>query len=130
MRPLRRSKRGSALVITVGFLSVLALVGFGFAVVMRLHYDTSRYYRATADVELLSQAGILYAIDGIRYHSSNARPAGDPIAGLPFLNSFRAGAIAEPTDSPLSPWYIDPLRAQGLYDDGGGGRYCNLACSS
>ena len=48
MRPLRRNTRGSALVITVGFLSVLALVGFGFAVVMRLHYDTSRCYRATA----------------------------------------------------------------------------------
>ena len=132
MRPLRRSKRGSALVITVGFLSVLALVGFGFAVVMRLHYDTSRYYRATADVELLSQAGILYAIDGIRYSWSNARPADDPIAGLAILNSFPAGAIAEPTESPRSTWYIDALRAQGLYDDGGGGngRYCNLACSS
>lgn len=129
MRGSNTPKRGTALLITVGLLAVLAVIGFGFAVLARLHHDISRYYRASAQNDLIARAAIHYAISEVRYGYANAYPG--------IANGFRVGAIAEPTDSPASPWFIDPTIASLGYKtppvaDGGDDKihYCNLACNS
>jgi len=122
----RKTRRATALVITVGLLAVLAVIGFGFAVLSRLHHDISKYYRASAQNELVARAAIFYAIREIRLGYANC-PQG-------ISRSFQTGAIAEPTDSPQDPWYLDPaLATRGYLDKEGTDtyhRYCNLKCNS
>ncbi|NQT50513.1 hypothetical protein HQ576_00595, partial [bacterium] len=128
MKRTRNRRQGTALVIAVGLMSVLAVIGFGFAVVMRLHYDTSRYFRANAQIELLAQASIYYAIDEIRYGSSPARPSPEGTAlTATTYDKFRhtrfTGSISEAIESPIAPWYIGARQASGLIEDGGVPRY-------
>lgn len=130
MRSRNRHRRATALVITVGLLAVLAVIGFGFAVLMKLNVDSSNYYMAAARIDMLSHAVVMYAVRDIRYGWTMARPANDPIAGLDVLRSYRAGAAWEPTDNPQAPWYVDPALAGGLYADGSYGRFCYLKNSS
>jgi len=122
MLPTTPDKRATALVITVGLLAVLAVIGFGFAVLSRLHHDISKYYRASAQNELVARAAIFYAVREIRFGYSNC-PHG-------ISHSFQAGAIAEPTDSPQDPWFLDPSLAVKGYADEDYCRYCNLKCNS
>ena len=117
MWPHHAPRRGSALVVTVGLLAVLAVAGFGFAVVMRLHYNTSRYYSASSDVDLLSSAAIYYAVHDVRYGQANARPADWKDNDLDEWHSRPAGAIDEPADSPLCPWYVDSSLVTDLVED-------------
>ena len=126
MRPLLHRQRGSALVITVGLLAVLAVIGFGFAVLARLHHDISGYYRSTAQTDLIAHAAIHYAIRDIRYGFAHA-----PDGAADDYRTFQTGAIGEAIDSPRDPWYVDPeIAAQGYEDEGGNLRFCNLHCNS
>jgi len=137
MRPTRQRRRATAIVITVGLLAVLAVIGFGFAILMKLQHNTSNYFRASASIDMLSHAVVTYAIRDIRFGRSNAHD----MAGLGTqYPSYRAGAAFEPTDSPQSPWYSLPgmhydtnsssFIGWGLYRDGNDTRYCWLKCNS
>jgi len=131
MRAFDHRRRGSALVITVGLLAVLAVIGFGFAVMARLHHDLSRYYRASAQNDLIAHAAIHYALRDIREGWANAplTPTGQPIPPGTFA-SFQTGAIAEVTDSPADPWYVDPSTSSQGFLVGSARHYCNLRCNS
>jgi len=121
-RPKNR-RRAAALVITVGLLAVLAVIGFGFAVFARLQHDTSHAYRAASQIDLLSMAAFHYATREIRYGRNNVpgQPGeGDPLRDEHWSSDYpyhHVGALHEPTDSPIAPWYIDPALASGLYRD-------------
>ena len=143
MRPSSTRRRATALVITVGLLAVLAVIGFGFAVLMKLQHTTAGYFQASASVDMLSHAVFTYAVRDIRHAWSNGKAAQ---AGLLALKPYPTGAISMATESPQNPWYsaagmdYDPnsgvadFVGWGLYRDSSSGltrgRYCNLACNS
>jgi len=131
-RTPRTPEQGTALIITVGLLAVLAVIGFGFAVLARLHHDISGSYRASAQSDLISKAAINYAVGDIRSGWANAPTKADGSPEPPgSLRSFQAGAVAEPIDSPASPWFVDPGISNRGYEDTAGRRhYCNLKCNS
>jgi len=131
MQRLHRNQRGSALVITVGFLAVLAVIGFGFAVLARLHHDISGHYQASAQKDLIAHAAIHYAIRDIRYGWEHAPEGIDTSVPAQMVPTFQIGAASEPTDSPASSWYVDPtISCKGYTDAAGKIRYCNLHCNS
>jgi len=134
MHPIpHRRQRGTALIITVGLLAVLAVIGFGFAVMARLQHDISRAYRASAQNDLIAQAAIQYAVGEIRYGFASAPPtdhAGNAINPGQF-RTFQTGAINDPVDDPSDTWFVDPtIASQGYTDPDGDTRYCNLRCNS
>ena len=89
MRPTRQRRRATAIVITVGMLAVLAVIGFGFAILMKLQHNTSNYFRASATIDMLSHAVVTYAMRDIRFGRSNAHD----MAGLAEdYRSYPAGA--------------------------------------
>ncbi|HUT36773.1 MAG TPA: hypothetical protein VNE39_25050 [Planctomycetota bacterium] len=121
-----RRQRGVALIITVGLLAVLAVIGFGFAVLARLHHDISSAYRASAQNDLIAHAALQYAIGEIRYGWGHA-----PVGAALNYRTFQTGAIADPTDGPNDPWFVDPtIASQGYPDSTGRRHYCNLRCNS
>lgn len=128
MRPIPNKQRGTALIITVGLLAVLAVIGFGFAVLARLQHDISSAYRAAAQNELIAQAALYYAVGEIRWGWANV-PDDVPL-GSEYWN-VQTGAIADPTDSPRDPWFVDPtIAARGYVASDGFRHYCNLRCNS
>lgn len=126
MRHDHRDQRGSALVIVVGLLALLAVIGFGFAVMARLHHTISVHYRASAQNDLIAHAAILYALSDIRYGWPNL-PAGAAADDA----AFQTGAVAEAVDSPADPWFVDPAIAAHGYEGADNRKhYCNARCSS
>ncbi|HRR78606.1 MAG TPA: hypothetical protein P5532_10500 [Planctomycetota bacterium] len=127
MRPrAQKTERGTALIITVGLLAVLAVIGFGFAVLARLHHDISGSYRASAQSDLIAQAAMQYAVGEIRYGWAHA-----PAGAAADYRTYQTGAVADPSDSPADPWFVDPtISSTGYVDTGGKKHYCNLRCNS
>ncbi len=137
MRPTTQTRRrGTALIISVGLLAVLAVIGFGFAVLARLHHSISAAYKASAQNDLIAHAALQYAVTAIRYGWANCPTddSGNPMPTNPGnFATFVAGAIAEPTESPASPWYVNHSVAPLGYispESGNPRRYCNLKCNS
>lgn len=133
MYPLKTQQSGTALIITVGLLAVLAVIGFGFAVLARLQHDISGCYRAAAQNELIAQAALQYAIGEIRWGWGHA-PLDDnwnPILPPGSIATFQTGAVADPTDGPHDPWFVDPtIASQGYVGSDNRNHYCNLRCNS
>ncbi|MBM4041926.1 MAG: hypothetical protein FJ290_25810, partial [Planctomycetes bacterium] len=132
--PLSRTRRqrGAALIITVGLLAVLAVIGFGFAVLARLHHDISASYRASAQNDLIASAALQYAVAEIRYCWGNVplKPDGSSYGPNEF-RSYQVGAIANPTSGPQCTWFVDPtVASQGHTATDGYRHYCNLRCNS